>query len=194
MLFRSASWDQQEIAVFSQAEISALTVSGNGASVTGAPSYLPANGSFLLRYNALQTTWFCVQSAVLPGGPTYAATSWTPAYNGTGQTGSVTYTGRLTRNGRQYTYEILVEVGAAPGDQLVWTYAGDTITCSSSPQPPVPWGTYAMAPVAAGAGAVFGILASAAGSPVFAMNEPGGGATLTLTTGMQLHFAVTYTV
>ena len=190
----SASWDQQEIAVFSQAEISALTVSGNGASVTGAPSYLPANGSFLLRYNALQTTWFCVQSAVLPGGPTYAATSWTPQWFGPGVTGSVTFTGRVTQNGRQITNELLIEVGADPADQLVWTF-GLNYVWAGIATVPYPWGGYAMCPVGLQNPPAFGALSGTA-PPSFRIDMiiPGGPASLTLTSGQSIHFVFTYTV
>jgi hypothetical protein len=44
--------DRQEVAVVTTQAISTLTVSGNGATVTGSPSTLAANATFKLRYNA----------------------------------------------------------------------------------------------------------------------------------------------
>jgi hypothetical protein len=44
--------DRQEVSVVTTQAISTLTVSGNGATVTGSPSTLAANATFKLRYNA----------------------------------------------------------------------------------------------------------------------------------------------
>jgi hypothetical protein len=44
--------DRQEVSVVTTQSISTLTVSGNGATVTGSPSTLAANATFKLRYNA----------------------------------------------------------------------------------------------------------------------------------------------
>jgi hypothetical protein len=48
----SAPADRQEVSVVTTQTVTSLTVSGNGATVTGAPSSLSANGTFKLRYNA----------------------------------------------------------------------------------------------------------------------------------------------
>ena len=57
-------FDGQEVLVTSSQVITALTVAGNGATVSGAPSALAANGFFRLRYNTLLTTWYCVAQSL----------------------------------------------------------------------------------------------------------------------------------
>lgn len=47
----------QEILVFTTQAVTALTVSGNGATVRGAPAALGANGSFRLRYDVPGQAW-----------------------------------------------------------------------------------------------------------------------------------------
>lgn len=51
-------FDGQEVLVTSTQQITALTVAGNGATVSGAPALLGANSAFRLRYNLLLTTWY----------------------------------------------------------------------------------------------------------------------------------------
>jgi hypothetical protein len=50
--------DRQEISVVSTQIVTALTVSGNGYTVTGAPTTLAANGTFKLRYDAVTSAWY----------------------------------------------------------------------------------------------------------------------------------------
>ena len=51
--------DRQEVSVVTTQAVTALTVSGNGATVTGAPTTLAANATFKLRYNAAGAAgWF----------------------------------------------------------------------------------------------------------------------------------------
>lgn len=57
-------YDGQEVLVTSTAEITSLTVAGNGATVSGAPAALAADGFFRLRYNLLLTTWYCVAQSL----------------------------------------------------------------------------------------------------------------------------------
>lgn len=52
--------DRQEILVNSTQAITTLTVNGNGATVTGAPSTLAANGFFRLRFDGVTKTWYRV--------------------------------------------------------------------------------------------------------------------------------------
>jgi len=52
--------DKQEILVNCTQSVGTLTVSGNGATVTGAPTSLSANGFFRLRYDAVLSTWYRV--------------------------------------------------------------------------------------------------------------------------------------
>ena len=57
-------YDGQEVLVTSTAEITTLTVAGNGATVSGAPAALAADGFFRLRYNLLLTTWYTVAQSL----------------------------------------------------------------------------------------------------------------------------------
>lgn len=52
--------DRQEILVNTTQEVTSLTVSGNGSTVTGAPTTLAANAFFRLRFEALTDTWYRV--------------------------------------------------------------------------------------------------------------------------------------
>jgi hypothetical protein len=52
--------DNQEIIVSSTNQVTTLTISGNGSTVTGAPSTIAANGYFKLKYNSTLTTWYRV--------------------------------------------------------------------------------------------------------------------------------------
>lgn len=50
--------DHQRVNVVSTQAVTALTVAGNGATVTGAPTTLAANGFFTLRYDAVLGGWY----------------------------------------------------------------------------------------------------------------------------------------
>ena len=52
--------EHQEILVNCTQVITALTINGNGATVTGAPTALAANGYFRLRFDAVTSTWYRV--------------------------------------------------------------------------------------------------------------------------------------
>lgn len=52
--------DRQEVLVNCTQAVTALTVNGNGANVTGAPTTLAANGFFRLRFEAVTDTWYRV--------------------------------------------------------------------------------------------------------------------------------------
>lgn len=52
--------DRQEILVNCTQVVTTLTVSGNGATVTGAPTTLTANGFFRLRFDTVTGTWYRV--------------------------------------------------------------------------------------------------------------------------------------
>ena len=52
--------DRQEILVNCTQAVTTLTVSGNGATVTGAPTALVANGFFRLRFDTVTDTWYRV--------------------------------------------------------------------------------------------------------------------------------------
>lgn len=52
--------DRQEILVNCTQAVTTLTVSGNGATVTGAPTTLAANAFFRLRFDDVTDTWYRV--------------------------------------------------------------------------------------------------------------------------------------
>lgn len=54
------STDKQEILVNCTQAITALTINGNGSTVTGAPTTLAANAFFRLRFDAVTSTWYRV--------------------------------------------------------------------------------------------------------------------------------------
>lgn len=52
--------DKQDILVNCTQAVTTLTVAGNGATVTGAPTTLAANAYFRLKYDLAGTTWYRV--------------------------------------------------------------------------------------------------------------------------------------
>jgi hypothetical protein len=52
--------DRQEILVNSTQTVTALTIAGNGATVTGAPTTIAASGFFRLRFDDVTNTWYRV--------------------------------------------------------------------------------------------------------------------------------------
>lgn len=52
--------DRQEILVNCTQSVTTLTINGNGATVTGAPTTLAANAFFRLRFDAVTQTWYRV--------------------------------------------------------------------------------------------------------------------------------------
>lgn len=52
--------DGQEVLVNCTQVVTTLTISGNGATVTGAPTTLAANAYFRLRFDAVTDTWYRV--------------------------------------------------------------------------------------------------------------------------------------
>lgn len=52
--------DKQEILCNCTQAVTTLTISGNGSTVTGAPTTLAANAFFTLRFDAVLSTWYRV--------------------------------------------------------------------------------------------------------------------------------------
>lgn len=50
--------DKQEILINTTQSVTALTINGNGATVTGAPTSLAANAYFKLRFEGVTDTWY----------------------------------------------------------------------------------------------------------------------------------------
>lgn len=124
--------DGTELLVYSSQTVGALTVSLNGATaVNNAPGGIYAGGSFALRFDKLSNAWWTVQSSA-----SYAQGSWTPALVGGVTVGTVIYTGRWTRIGRQVTAEILISCGGG-GSSLAFT--GGTSYWTGLPATLFPW-------------------------------------------------------
>lgn len=49
--------DRQEILITSSKQVTALTISPNGAIIVGEPSSITSDGFFKMRYDAVNTTW-----------------------------------------------------------------------------------------------------------------------------------------
>lgn len=58
------AYDGQQILVTCSNSVTALTINGNGATVVGAPTGLGVGGFFTLRYNDLQSTWYCTSQSL----------------------------------------------------------------------------------------------------------------------------------
>ena len=54
------SSDRQELLMNTTQAVTTLTIDGNGATVTGAPTTLAANAFFRLRFEAVTKTWYRV--------------------------------------------------------------------------------------------------------------------------------------
>jgi len=52
--------DKQEVLINCTQAVSSLTINGNGATVTGAPTSLSTNGFFRLRFDGLAKVWYRV--------------------------------------------------------------------------------------------------------------------------------------
>lgn len=52
--------NQNELNISCTQIVTALTINGNGKTVTGAPTTLAANGFFRLRYDSVNQTWYRV--------------------------------------------------------------------------------------------------------------------------------------
>jgi hypothetical protein len=59
--------DNQEILIFSTQAVTTLTLSGNGATIVGAPTGISQNGAVRFKYNSLATTWYVIDSTDTSG-------------------------------------------------------------------------------------------------------------------------------
>jgi hypothetical protein len=57
---RASVVDKQQVLVNCTQAVTTLTINGNGATVTGAPTTLAANAFFRLRYEAVSGVWYRV--------------------------------------------------------------------------------------------------------------------------------------
>ena len=59
--------DNQEIIIFSTQAVTTLTLSGNGATIVGAPTGISQNGALRFKFNSLATTWYVIGSTDTSG-------------------------------------------------------------------------------------------------------------------------------
>ena len=59
--------DNQEIIIFSTQAVTTLTLSGNGATIVGAPTGISQNGAIRFKYNSLATSWYVIDSTDTSG-------------------------------------------------------------------------------------------------------------------------------
>ncbi len=59
--------DNQEILIFSTQAVTTLTLSGNGATIVGAPTGISQNGALRFKYNTLASTWYVIGSTNTSG-------------------------------------------------------------------------------------------------------------------------------
>jgi hypothetical protein len=59
--------DNQEIIIFSTQAVTTLTLSGNGASIVGAPTGISQNGALRFKFNSLASTWYVIASTDTSG-------------------------------------------------------------------------------------------------------------------------------
>jgi len=59
--------DNQEILIFSTQTVTTLTLSGNGATIVGAPVGISQNGALRFKFNALASTWYVIGSTNTSG-------------------------------------------------------------------------------------------------------------------------------
>lgn len=60
MPLKASTLDKQEVLVNCTQSVTTLTISGNGSTVTGAPTTLAANAFFRMKYDILTSTWYRV--------------------------------------------------------------------------------------------------------------------------------------
>ena len=60
----ASCYDGQQIIVTCSQSITTLTLAGNGATIVGAPTTLGTGGFFALRFNDLQSAWYCVSQSL----------------------------------------------------------------------------------------------------------------------------------
>ena len=59
--------DNQEILIFSTQAVTTLTLSGNGATIVGAPTGISQNGAIRFKFNSLASTWYVIGSTDTSG-------------------------------------------------------------------------------------------------------------------------------
>ena len=113
--------DNQEILIFSTQIVTALTISGNGATVAGSPGFISGNGAIRFKYNALGSVWYCIGLSATPR--TVTGSTGLSVANGDGISGNPTLTLDATLAG--------ISAVTTAADQLVYSSGVDTFTTTA---------------------------------------------------------------
>ena len=137
--------DNQEILIVSTQAVTALTISGNGATVSGAPAGISANAGLRFKYNALGSIWYRLDEDLDPDLVAIAAlsTAGLIARTGAGTAAARTVTGSTgltVTNGDGVAGNPTLTLDATlagisavttAADQLVYSSGVDTFTTTA---------------------------------------------------------------
>lgn len=113
--------DNQEILIFSTQAVTTLTLSGNGASIVGAPTGISQNTGMRFKYNSLAATWYRVEISMTPR--TLTGSTGLTVTNGDGISGNPTLTLDQTLVG--------IAGLTTAADQLVYSTGVDTFATTT---------------------------------------------------------------
>jgi len=113
--------DNQEILIYSTQIVTALTISGNGATIAGSPGFISANGALRFKYNALGSVWYIIGLSATPR--TVTGSTGLSVANGDGIAGNPTLTLDATLAG--------ISAVTTAADQLVYSTGVDTFAATS---------------------------------------------------------------
>jgi hypothetical protein len=113
--------DNQEILIYSTQIVTALTLAGNGATISGSPGFITAAGALRFKYNALAGSWYRIGLVSEPR--TVTGSTGLTVSNGNGIAGNPTLTLDATLAG--------ISAVTTAADQLVYSRGVDTFTTTS---------------------------------------------------------------
>jgi hypothetical protein len=113
--------DNQEILIYSTQIVTALTLSGNGATIAGSPGFITAAGALRFKYNALASTWYRIGLVSEPR--TVTGSTGLTVTNGNGIAGNPTLTLDATLAG--------ISAVTTAADEVVYSTGVDTFATAS---------------------------------------------------------------